>query len=562
VPPGHPGFDELQHRNRAELRELRNHIHQAGNNHLLEQGHSGASSRQHPNESAVQEWKAEMVAHAHQMALMRSDTERATEGSDDDGRKKSATSQETMPLYHMPGALGDHPDVMRDDSHMNDSRMSGQADGYAADASTGDMEGHTGEENGLAGVPDVDGEGPQGRGFPHDGEFFDGQAALEDLEQRHLILQQAGLPSICEQPDRDESDTSGTVTGNLAQEHDSNGGVAPPASTQAASHTAGTAGTDIFSTASLPGGLTFLNAGTPPNQGNVNAMPPTNPHYNLTASSTATSNTVPTSAAPKSINNDPFSNVWQQLQQRPPSVQLLSLSSTVAGGPGGGGPASTGAHARIHDNTSQMADLRLEIEKLRKELSEEKAAHQALQHRTLELRTRLAQSSYEPSNRQSPGDMDNTDVAQRFKSLVERNPVIVDSFWVNVDEGVSARLDVAEYTGLGKLKFSSRLFDNRAVKEWYKKNKHRVEVGSLLSGLAGANMPLTTASGPSTAQSFGVTNQSSYPGEATTHSTLPEVARISDQSGKQASDQSKVSDRRVSDQSARRFSEVSDAAGL
>jgi hypothetical protein len=43
----------------------------------------------------------------------------------------------------------------------------------------------------------------------------------------------------------------------------------------------------------------------------------------------------------------------------------------------------------------------------------------------------------------------------------------------------------AEYTGLGKLKFSSRLFDNRAVKEWYKKNKHRVEVGSLVSRLSG-----------------------------------------------------------------------------
>ena len=122
--------------------------------------------------------------------------------------------------------------------------------------------------------------------------------------------------------------------------------------------------------------------------------------------------------------------------------------------------------------------------------------------------------------------------------------MIVDSFWVPVDDGVSARLDVAEYTGLGKLKFSSRLFDNRAVKEWYKKNKHRVEVGSLVSGLAGVNPGMTAANGA------GATN--------TTNSTLPDVARSSDQSGRRTSDHSTA--RRASEQSVRRVSDQSDLA--
>lgn len=523
-----------------------NDLHRQAGSHaqpvdrLPDQGLSRSSSGQPATERHVQEWKAEMVAHAH-MAIMQPQQERGVDDSEDEVNK-ALTSQETMPLYHLPKEPQSRSGMQNDDSNTT------TGDGYAADGSTGDMGAHLRDMSALSGVTEGEDEMPQAGALDDRVDALDGQYALEDLEQRHLILQQAGLPSISEQPDRNESDTSGALTNNLPyiQDQDSRGGVAPPASTQAASHTAGTVGTatgtDILSTASLPGGLTFLNAGTPSQTSqSVSAMPPSNPHYNLTAGSAASGHNLP-SAAPRSISSDPFSNVWQQLHQRPPSVQLLSLSSSVAGGAPGNNSA---VNAHIHDNTSQMAELRLEIEKLRKELSEEKSAHKALQSRTLELRTRLSQAQYEPPNKQSPGDIDNTDVADRFKSLVERNPVIVDSFWVPVDDGVSARLDVAEYTGLGKLKFSSRLFDNRAVKEWYKKNKHRVEVGSLVSTLPGVNAGLSTGAYPATHSTVNGTG-----GNNVTQSSMSETGRSSDQSGKNMGDPN----------SARRVSEKSDVA--
>lgn len=515
----------MQHSNHASQQDLHDqmnqHNHHFANAHLPDhQQHAMPGSGQPPTERNVQEWKAEIVA-AAQLALMNPPAE---EGGDDGNNalSRALTSEETMPLYHMPNGSGGNA------MHGEGSHMSGPAaDGYVADASTGEVGGQFGDMHGLSGATDGDVETSPGVDLDKEGDLLDGQSALDDLEQRHLILQQTGLPSISEQPDRNESDTSGTVTGNLGHTHEqldfSRGGVAPPASTQAASHTAGTVGTgtDILSTSSLPGGLTFLNAGTP--QPQPTAMPPTNPptnpHYNLAAASA-------TASTAGSITSDPFSNVWQQLQQRPPSVQLLSLSSSVAGG-----SANAGANARVQDNTSQMAELRLEVEKLQKELAEEKSSHKALQIRTLELRTRLSHTQYEPPNKQSPGDSDNADVAERFKSLVERNPVVVDSFWVPVDDGVSARLDVAEYTGLGKLKFSSRLFDNRAVKEWYKNNKHRVEVGSLVSGLAGVNASLT---GPYAA-THGINGTGA---NNIANVSLPEVARSSEQSSRRASDQS------------------------
>lgn len=82
-----------------------------------------------------------MVAHA-QHALMHPprDAARGDQGDADDDGKQGLHSQETMPLYHMPNVpgvpqnAGDSKSIMQgDDSHM--------ADGYAADASTGDVGG-------------------------------------------------------------------------------------------------------------------------------------------------------------------------------------------------------------------------------------------------------------------------------------------------------------------------------------------------------------------------------------------------------------------------------------
>jgi hypothetical protein len=48
---------------------------------------------------------------------------------------------------------------------------------------------------------------------------------------------------------------------------------------------------------------------------------------------------------------------------------------------------------------------------------------------------------------------------------------------------LQARLDVAEYSVLAKLKFSSRLFDKESVREWYRMNSHRIAVGKLVDTL-------------------------------------------------------------------------------
>lgn len=222
-------------------------------------------------------------------------------------------------------------------------------------------------------------------------------------------------------------------------------------------------------------------------------------------------------AAGNTTSHDPFSNVWQHLQTPTTGAQLLSISNSE-GGTGVGlasqgqavvsapastqaaSPAATAAAAAvplIRDTTSETAALRMQIEKLRKQSQEEKEARKAIEARALDLRIRLAAARGEsgeaaaaPSASGQPREN-----LTRFRSLVEHNPVIVDSFWVPVDDGVSARLDVAEYTVLGKLKFSSRLFDNRAVKEWYRQNKHKVEVGNLVASTLGTNPPTTSAPG-------------------------------------------------------------------
>ena len=46
--------------------------------------------------------------------------------------------------------------------------------------------------------------------------------------------------------------------------------------------------------------------------------------------------------------------------------------------------------------------------------------------------------------------------------------------------GLQARIDVAEYCVLAKLKFSSRLFKKEDVRRWYQHNSHRVAVGRLI----------------------------------------------------------------------------------
>lgn len=210
--------------------------------------------------------------------------------------------------------------------------------------------------------------------------------------------------------------------------------------------------------------------------------------------------------AQSSPQHDPFSNVWQHLQTPASGAQLLSISNSEVGTGAGGGaqskaaasaPSSQAAPAAtmsaraslplIQDMTSETAALRMQIEKLRRQSQEEKEARKAIEARALDLRVRLAAARGEcgePGAAPSASGQPRENLT-RFRSLVEHNPVIVDSFWVPVDDGVSARLDVAEYTVLGKLKFSSRLFDNRAVKEWYRQNKHKVEVGNLVASTLG-----------------------------------------------------------------------------
>lgn len=215
-----------------------------------------------------------------------------------------------------------------------------------------------------------------------------------------------------------------------------------------------------------------------------------------------------------SPQHDPFSNVWQHLQTPASGAQLLSISNSEAGTGAGVGTQSKAAASApssgqavavataagrasvplIQDMTSETAALRMQIEKLRRQSQEEKDARKAIEARALDLRIRLAAArgeSGEPGEAPSASGQPRENLT-RFRSLVEHNPVIVDSFWVPVDDGVSARLDVAEYTVLGKLKFSSRLFDNRAVKEWYRQNKHKVEVGNLVASTLGGAPPGTS----------------------------------------------------------------------
>lgn len=216
-----------------------------------------------------------------------------------------------------------------------------------------------------------------------------------------------------------------------------------------------------------------------------------------------------------SSQHDPFSNVWQHLQTPASGAQLLSISNSEAGTGAGvvaqskaAASAPSSGHAAvavtaggrgsvplIQDMTSETAALRMQIEKLRRQSQEEKDARKAIEARALDLRIRLAAArgeSGEPGVAPSASRQPRENLT-RFRSLVEHNPVIVDSFWVPVDDGVSARLDVAEYTVLGKLKFSSRLFDNRAVKEWYRQNKHKVEVGNLVASTLGGAPPGTSS---------------------------------------------------------------------
>jgi hypothetical protein len=159
-----------------------------------------------------------------------------------------------------------------------------------------------------------------------------------------------------------------------------------------------------------------------------------------------------------------YQAVWQQLAMQHGKLPEVMVSDSMEEHlrPGAKSPAT--AHAISHDleavekfltfgsDADRMQD---EIERLKHDVKaaksaaeEERSARKAAEERTMVLRQRLAEAgSAQQDAREAPeapeagGAVAAAAAAaaqgmQQYRSLMERNPCMVDSFWIPVDDGV------------------------------------------------------------------------------------------------------------------------------
>ena len=222
------------------------------------------------------------------------------------------------------------------------------------------------------------------------------------------------------------------------------------------------------------------------------------------------------SAAGSRPRVNPYQDVWAQLRPghraRPPEI-AISNSDSGSAPPRAQSSLQEPLQAKeierflaFTEDTDRLsaavARARHDIAELESQLAEERGARKAAEARAMELRMRIADAEARAAGEEPPAAGDSARIA-RFQSLVRKNPIMVDSFWVPVDRGVQARLDIAEYATLAKLKFSSKVFDKEGVKEWNLQNGQRVAVGKLIDTVDGlATAAQSAVKGASSVQSL------------------------------------------------------------
>jgi hypothetical protein len=178
----------------------------------------------------------------------------------------------------------------------------------------------------------------------------------------------------------------------------------------------------------------------------------------VVTSSLGTTGDIHSSHSPP-LGSNPDQAVWQPLCGTKARALEISISNSSSNSPpsAGQGKLADALAAKqvemflthtgdVDRQAEELAQARHDIEELKSLLEEERGARKVAERRAMELRLRLAgadQRGAEGSTQAGGGELPLPGDGQanglrvhQYRSLVEKNPNMVDSFWVPVDRGV------------------------------------------------------------------------------------------------------------------------------